>query len=96
MEISFEPLGTKTATMPEQLVSPSYVLPQNGDPNPKVVYVNPNIEKNCEKAAWEILEYLGSVGFSSDHYFDHEKLELEVTNIIKKNITGNINFTFMR
>ena len=87
---------TTNSDMPVQLVSPSYVPPQNGDPNPAVVYVNPNIETNCENAARDIIEYLEEIGMTSYQSIDPTDLSDKITLLIKKNITGNVKFTFAR
>lgn len=85
---------TTTSDMPVQLMSPSYVPPQNADPNPSVVYVSPNLDSNCEQAALEILGLLDEVGLSSDRPIDTKDLQNKITTIIKNNIMGNTKFTF--
>lgn len=85
-----------TSDMPVQLVSPSWVPPQNGDPNPTVVYVNPSLDTNCENAARDVVALIEKMGLTSYKEWNPIELEEEIASLIKKNISGNVNFKLVK
>ncbi len=83
-----------TENMPEQLVLPSHVPPNNLPNQRTMIYVNSTLDINCKKAALEILDLLDEMGFSTDRPVDPIELEKKIVSIIKKNISGSTSWLF--
>jgi hypothetical protein len=78
----------------QNLSSPSYVPPTGV--NPAVVFINPNLDTNCENAAKDILGLIENSGFSCERPIDSVDLQEKIANIIKRNVSGNVNFSIVK
>lgn len=47
---------------------------------------------NCRMAAEEISDWLDEIGFSAEHPIDPGDFKIILTEIIKRNIEGNVNY----
>ena len=53
---------------------------------------NASLDANCKSAALEISDWLDDIGFSAEHPMDPSLFHSKLSEIIKRNIEGNVNY----
>jgi hypothetical protein len=57
------------------------------------IYLNPSLNENCVVAANGILDYITELGYYSEYPIDSDVFKMEVSEIIKKSVCGNVNYS---
>lgn len=78
----------------QNLSSPNYVPPTGV--NPAVVFINPNLDTNCENAARDIVALIDEMGLTSYKEVNPVELEEKIASLIKRNVSGNVNFNLVK